>query len=167
MTNSQNTITENLMDANGYSICLSGATAFSNTISANVCHLDRIVAIKLDSGSFNNVIRGNDASNTLNAGTDIWLNGSNNNAVIGNICSYYNQNGNPQPNCGFLLTASCYNILNGNQVNNNNLGFYFDGDSNYNIVTNNHASGNTGYNYFDSGSNNQIHSCFNGTTWVT
>jgi parallel beta-helix repeat protein len=169
MSTSQNIISENLLDANIVGVQLIGSSAFANTISANIVHLCTLIGIELKNGAFNNMIVGNDVSNTNTAYANIWLNiGCNNNTISNNVASFIDQvPGQVITETGILVTTSNYNILNGNQANSNNNGIVLTGASTYNVLVGNVAWDNNVVNILNLGTFNQIHSSYNGTTFIT
>lgn len=168
---SQNTITTNLLDADTIGIYLNGANATANSVESNICYYDTGRAIWLLNGASDNMIIGNEASEVTAAYPNLWLdNGCNNNTLVGGIGSYLGlSTAGDVSTFGIQLTGCSWNIITGFQLNNNvNYGLYIDSASTYNIVSNVIARGNPTMNIDNlGGSTNQIHMCYNGTTYIS
>lgn len=66
----------------------------------------------------------------------------------------------------YLCTNSYCNIINDNYVTNCQRGIVIKSGCNYNMLVGDYCRDNTDVGITDNGANTEIHSCFNGTSWI-
>ena len=182
-----NTISNNLIKESGSDgIFLNNAER--NTITGNNLDSNTGIGIKLYNGSHYNIIGSNEIYQSTRG---IWLDdssGSNHYNVLNDNFLDYNVNygivstgshkctiagnlvKNTQNYDGILLEEdSDKNTLTGNNVaDNGQYGIFISNStSDRNLVVGNTCMDNTSVNILDDGTNTAIHSCWNGTSWIT
>lgn len=119
-----------------------------NYLSGNFIHTNRMRGIAIDTGD-NNVIVANTISNNGQYGAgnypgiDVY-NSADNNVISNNIC-LDNQGGGATQLNGIWIRSGC----------------------DYNVLVGNSCTGNTAEQILNDEPNTAVHSCFNGTDWVT
>lgn len=151
-------------------------------ISNNQIYGSPTVGIYVDTSNYT-VISGNLVKNSSGIGNGINVYRADNSVITGNSVVFCTNN-------GFSITESNYVMISGNTASNNLRGFVLT-DSYYIALTGNYANDNGNYGFVEwsgidynsfvgcnafnnptgniivSGANTEVHSCFNGTSWVT
>ena len=175
---SQNTISNNLVDANKIGIELQGALAKANTVLNNIAHYCSVAGIFLYQGACSNMIVGNDVSECgwdapgTNANL-ILVDGCNNNVISGGVSSYLGLwlvGGVPTnvAQYGIKIDACSNNVIMNYQANDNlGYGIYLVGAATNNVFIGIVADGN-GTADFDnnSGATNKINLSYINGVWT-
>ena len=101
---------------------------------------------------------------------NIWMDNTHNNVLSSGVASYQPINGIMKTAQGGIVLSNnaSYNVISNYQINNNAAyGVNILATCDYNIVSASMISGNDGGNIINNGYGNEIHSVFNGTSFLT